>query len=47
MPIIDNADLEALARACADEGRWAFQFVCAPLVIPHGTGSPVIPLAVF
>jgi len=27
-------------------GRWAFQFVCAPLVVPWGTGSPVNPLAV-
>jgi kynurenine formamidase len=47
MPIIDNADLEALAVACAEEGRWEFQFVCAPLVIPRGTGSPVNPLAIF
>jgi hypothetical protein len=47
MPIIDNADLEAVARACADVGRWEFQFVCAPLVITRGTGSPVNPLAVF
>ena len=46
MPIIDNADLEALATACAQEGRWEFQFVCAPLVIPRGTGSPVNPLAI-
>jgi kynurenine formamidase len=46
MPIIDNADLEDIARACADQGRWAFQFVCAPLVVPWGTGSPVNPLAV-
>ena len=43
---IDNADLEALAAACAAESRWAFQFVCAPLVIPRGTGSPVNPLAI-
>jgi len=46
MPILDNADFEALAVACADAGRWAFQFVVAPLVIPRGTGSPVNPLAV-
>jgi kynurenine formamidase len=47
MPIIDNADLEALADACAREGRWEFQFVCAPLVITRATGSPVNPLAIF
>ena len=46
MPILDNADFEALAVACADADRWAFQFVVAPLVIPRGTGSPVNPLAI-
>jgi kynurenine formamidase len=46
MPIIDNADLEDISRACAEAGRWSFQFVCAPLVVPWGTGSPVNPLAV-
>jgi kynurenine formamidase len=46
MPILDNADFEALADACAVARRWAFQFVVAPLVIPRGTGSPVNPLAV-
>ncbi len=47
MPIIDNADLERLAEACAELGRYEFLFVCSPLVIPRGTGSPVNPLAVF
>ena len=46
MPIIDNAELEALAVACAEQSQWEFQFVCAPLVIPLGTGSPVNPLAI-
>ena len=46
MPILDNADFEALAPACAAAHRWAFQFVVAPLVIPRGTGSPVNPLAI-
>ena len=46
MPILDNADFEDLAIACADAGRWEFQFVVAPLVIPRGTGSPVNPLAI-
>jgi kynurenine formamidase len=46
MPIIDNAELEALAAACAELSQWEFQFVCAPLVIPSGTGSPVNPLAI-
>lgn len=46
MPILDNADFEALAPTCADLERWEFQFVVAPLVIPRGTGSPVNPLAI-
>jgi len=46
LPIVDNADFEALASACAELGRWEFQLVVAPLVIPRGTGSPVNPLAV-
>ena len=46
MPILDNADFEALAAACAAAGRWAVQFVVAPLVITGGTGSPVNPIAI-
>jgi kynurenine formamidase len=46
MPIVDNANLEELARTCAQLGRYAFQFVVAPLLIEGGTGSPVNPLAV-
>jgi kynurenine formamidase len=47
MPIIDNAELEPVAALCAEVGRWEFQFMCAPLVITRGTGSPVNPLAIF
>ena len=46
MPIIDNADFEALAAACAELGRWEFQLVVAPLLLEGGTGSPVNPIAV-
>jgi len=46
MPILDNADFEALADACAAAGRWQVQFVVAPLVITGGTGSPVNPIAI-
>jgi kynurenine formamidase len=45
MPLIDNCDLEALSRTCAELGRWEFQFVVAPLRIVGGSGSPVNPLA--
>jgi kynurenine formamidase len=47
MPIFDNLDLEAVARAAAEAGRWEFLFVAAPLRIPGGTGSPLNPLAIF
>ena len=46
LPLLDNANLEAVGVACAELGRHEFQFVCAPLVIWGGTGSPVNPLAV-
>ena len=46
MPIIDNADLEPIAAACAALDRWEFQLVVAPLVIEGATGSPVNPIAI-
>lgn len=45
--LLDNLDLEALARACGEEGRWAFLLTIAPLVIERGTASPVNPIALF
>lgn len=45
--LLDNLELEALAAACAEEGRWAFQMTLAPLVIDRGTGSPLNPIALF
>ncbi len=47
MPIVDNAELEEAARACAEAGRWEFELVVSPLNIPGGTGSPVNPVAIF
>jgi kynurenine formamidase len=44
--LLDNADLEGLAKACALENRWSFQFFLAPLAIKNATGSPVNPIAV-
>ncbi len=46
LALLDNAQLEPLAEACAGLGRWEFQLVVAPLVIPGGTGSPVNPIAI-
>ena len=45
--LLDNAQLEPLARACIEEKRDEFMLVIAPLVVVGGTGSPTNPLAVF
>lgn len=47
MPIVDNADLEALATTCAELGRWDFFLTIAPLRLMGGTGAPVNPIAIF
>jgi kynurenine formamidase len=47
LALLDNAQLEPLAAACADEGRDTFLLVVAPLVARGGTASPVNPLALF
>ena len=47
IPLIDRADLDALANMAASQNRWEFMLTIAPLPIPNGTGSPVNPIAVF
>ena len=47
MPLLDNACLEPLAKACAEEGRYEFMLTLNPLNIRGGTGSPVNPVALF
>ena len=47
MAIVDNALLEPLAVACAEEGSFEFMLTINPLVIAGGTGSPVTPVATF
>lgn len=44
--LLDNLDLDDLAAACAEEGRWSFLLTVAPLVVIGGTASPVNPIAV-
>ena len=46
MPLLDNADLDGLAAACEEAGRWEFLLAVAPLRVRGGTGSPVNPIAV-
>jgi kynurenine formamidase len=45
--LLDNLNLEDVARVCATENRWAFLLTLAPLRIQGGTGSPLNPIAMF
>lgn len=47
MPLLDNANFEALSETCAKLGRWEFLLIIAPIVVIGGTGSPANPIAVF
>jgi kynurenine formamidase len=47
LPLLDNANFERLAEACAETGRYEFLLTISPLVVLGGTGSPVNPLAIF
>lgn len=43
----DSLQLEDLAQACEQEGRFEFMVVGLPLRLPGGTGSPWNPIAIF
>jgi len=45
--LIDNMNLEDVARACAERSRWEFLLTVAPLRLRNVTGSPVNPIALF
>ncbi len=45
--LLDNALLEPIANACAEEGRHEFMFILLPLNVARGTGSPANPVAMF
>jgi putative cyclase len=45
--LVDNALLEPLAAACAEENRYEFMLMVLPLVVKGGTGSPLNPVALF
>jgi kynurenine formamidase len=47
MPLLDNLELDALGRACAEERRWTFLFTVAPWRLTGTTSSLVNPLAMF
>lgn len=46
MAVSDSLDLEEIAAACEQDGRWEFMVIAAPLRLPRGTGSPFNPIAV-
>jgi kynurenine formamidase len=45
LPLVDNAALGELAKACEERDRWEFLLVIAPLRLVGSTGSPVNPIA--
>ena len=45
--LIDNGNLEELAKACSARRRWEFMLTIAPLRLQGVTGSPVNPIALF
>lgn len=47
LPLLDNANFEALSEVCAETGQYEFMLTIAPLVVMGGTGSPVNPIAMF
>ena len=47
MACADNLQFEDLIGECAQEGRWEFMVVAAPLRLPGGTGSLFNPIAIF
>lgn len=46
VPLGELFDFDALAAACAADGRWSFLFVSVPLAVEGGVGSPANPVAV-
>ena len=45
--LLDNCLLQPLAEACAEEGRYEFMLMIAPLKMRGGTGSTINPIAMF
>jgi kynurenine formamidase len=47
LTMLDNTELDGLARACAQQGRWEFFLSVAPWRLRGATGDVVNPLAIF
>jgi kynurenine formamidase len=46
MQVSDSLNLEEIADACEQEGRWEFMAIAQPLRLQGGTGSPFNPTAI-
>lgn len=44
--LTEICSLDALADACANDGRWNFLYAAAPLKVAQGSGAPVNPIAI-
>jgi kynurenine formamidase len=44
--LLDYLQFDDLVPLCEESARWSFFCVIAPLRLPHGTGSPVNPIAI-
>jgi len=47
VPILDNLELERLAKQCDELNRYEFLLTVAPIPVEGGTGSPLNPIATF
>jgi hypothetical protein len=47
LALVDNCAPDALAQACAEEGRWEFLFTATPIPLVGATGAPAHPVAIF
>jgi len=47
MPLLDNLDLDELAKEAAARGRWTFLFSVAPIRLTGGLGTPINPIVIF
>jgi kynurenine formamidase len=47
VPILDNLELERLAKTAAQLDRYEFLLTVAPIPVEGGTGSPLNPIATF
>jgi kynurenine formamidase len=45
--LMDNVDLDAVARAASERKRWEFLLTAAPLPVTNGVGSVINPIAMF